>query len=126
MWICEGETNIKLSGKKSDYNDYRMHNDLRIYVEVEKDGLAKQRERLPHSIGFAKEDSVKINGDFFLYPENGIESIEKSLSKVFLDKESIINAVDYSVKKNSLELFGITAEGIADAILLAKGASDGK
>jgi len=74
----------------------------------------------------SKINSVKINGDFFLYPENGIESIEKSLSKVFLDKESIINAVDYSVKKNSLELFGITAEGIADAILLAKGASDGK
>ena len=71
-------------------------------------------------------NSVKINGDFFLYPENGIELIEKSLSKVSVDKKSIIGAVDSAVKKNSLELFGINAEGVADAIILAKGASDGK
>ncbi len=74
----------------------------------------------------SKINSVKINGDFFLYPENGIEAIEKNLSKVSLDKESIISAVDLTVKKNSLELFGITSEGVADAIMLAKGASDGK
>ena len=69
-----------------------------------------------------KINSVKINGDFFLHPEQGIELIEKSLSGKGIEKKNLIDAVNSSVKKNSLELFGISAEGIADAIILAKDA----
>lgn len=65
-------------------------------------------------------NSVKINGDFFLHPENGIALIEKGLQGKEIEKEKIIEEIDFVVKKNSLELFGLTSEGIADAILMAK------
>jgi len=71
-----------------------------------------------------KINAVKINGDFFMHPETGVELIERMLKGTMLEKKQIVNAVDVAVKKNSLQLFGITPEGIADAILLAKGASN--
>ena len=67
--------------------------------------------------------SVKITGDFFLYPEGGIEAIEKSLSGKKLDRKLIAGEVSRAVQKNSIELFGINAEGIAEGILLAGGAA---
>ena len=67
-----------------------------------------------------KIKSVKINGDFFLHPENGVELIENCLKGLKPEKKLIMAAVDGEVKKNSLQLFGITSEGVADAILLAK------
>ncbi|MFH1588573.1 MAG: lipoate protein ligase C-terminal domain-containing protein [Candidatus Diapherotrites archaeon] len=65
-------------------------------------------------------NSVKITGDFFLHPENGLELIESSLKGIELEKEKIIESIDVVVKQNSLELFGLTSEGIAEAILMAK------
>jgi len=67
--------------------------------------------------------SVKITGDFFLYPEEGIEAIEKSLSGKKLDRKLIAGEVSRAVQKNSIELFGISAEGIAEGVLLAGGAA---
>ena len=67
--------------------------------------------------------SVKITGDFFLYPEEGIEAIEKSLSGKKLDRKLIVGEVSRAVQKNSIELFGISAEGIAEGVLLAGGAA---
>jgi lipoate-protein ligase A len=64
-----------------------------------------------------KINAVKISGDFFLYPENGLEAIENSLKGKKLSKECIVREVNEVIKKNSLELFGLSAEGIADAIL---------
>jgi lipoate-protein ligase A len=69
---------------------------------------------------FGKIKTVKINGDFFIHPEEGIEQLEKSLNGIALDNESICAAIDNAAKKNSLQLYGVTAEGIAEAIMLAK------
>ena len=66
-----------------------------------------------------KINSIKINGDFFLHPENGLELIEAGLTGVELNKEKIINSINNIVKENSLELFGLTSERVADAILMA-------
>jgi len=67
-----------------------------------------------------KINSVKIMGDFFLYPEKGVELIEKSLSGNSTKKDSMVSAIDSCVKENNLDLFGINSEGIAKAILIAE------
>jgi lipoate---protein ligase len=64
---------------------------------------------------------AKITGDFFIHPETGIEEIEKALCSILLEEKEIINAVNNAVKSNSLELFGVTSEGIATAIIMAGG-----
>ena len=38
-----------------------------------------------------KINSVTINGDFFLHPEDGIEKIEQSLSGVSLETDAIVS-----------------------------------
>ncbi|MBI5553838.1 MAG: hypothetical protein HY917_03805 [Candidatus Diapherotrites archaeon] len=74
---------------------------------------------LEHDSG--KIQSIRITGDFFLYPENGIELIEKALTHVPLTEPAIISAVNQTVSANSLQPFGIHAHGIATGILKAAG-----
>ncbi len=75
------------------------------------------------SLDFKEEkiNFVRITGDFFLHPENGLELIEQELKGTELEKESIIQSIQKTVEKNSLDLFGLNPKGIADAILKAKG-----
>jgi len=72
-----------------------------------------------------KINSVRITGDFFLHPENGLELIEEGLQGTELEKDSIIKLIQKTIEKNSLDLFGLNPEGIADAILKAKGENNG-
>ncbi len=65
--------------------------------------------------------SVKIFGDFFLYPEEGIEKIEQTLSGKTLEEKELVNAIDVAQKKNSLEFFGLSSQGLATALLMARG-----
>ena len=67
--------------------------------------------------------SVRITGDFFLHPENGIELIENSLKGKKLEKSMLMTAIEKAIAENNLVPFGISSEGIADAVLLAKGNS---
>ena len=70
--------------------------------------------------------AVKIFGDFFLHPERGIELIEKDLCGKKIEEKTLIDEIEKTVKKNCLELFGISSQGLATAILLAKeGAKNG-
>lgn len=63
---------------------------------------------------------IKVHGDFFLYPETGIEKIEESLNGKKIDEDELILCINKAVEKNGLELFGLSAEGLAKAILIAK------
>ena len=61
--------------------------------------------------------SVKITGDFFLHPENGIEIVEERLKgKSIAEAESI---VVLAVKENDLQFFGADPASIALAIKMA-------
>lgn len=58
---------------------------------------------------------VRLSGDFFIYPEEGIFAIEKALSGLRGDElleavESILNAV---VEENGLQLVGLDVPVIA-------------
>ncbi|MFH1255888.1 MAG: lipoate protein ligase C-terminal domain-containing protein [Candidatus Diapherotrites archaeon] len=67
-----------------------------------------------------KISSVKITGDFFLHPENGIELIEKALAEKGLEEKILLEAIDSAVKENSLQLFGFDSASLVQAIFLAK------
>ena len=65
-----------------------------------------------------KISSLKITGDFFMHPEDGIEAIEKALigKKV---GENLAKAIGVAVKANSIEMFGVDGKAIAEAIKIA-------
>ena len=60
---------------------------------------------------------IQITGDFFLYPEEAIEKLQKSLEGAKLEKEDIKRRVNEFISKNNAEIFGFDAEQLAEAIL---------
>ncbi|MBI4052482.1 MAG: biotin--protein ligase [Candidatus Diapherotrites archaeon] len=61
--------------------------------------------------------SVKITGDFFLHPENGIELVEKNLKGKSIEEAESVIAL--AVKENDLQFFGADPASIALAIKMA-------
>lgn len=66
-----------------------------------------------------KINSVKITGDFFLYPEDGLKMIEQGLAGAELSEQEIVKKINETVHGNNLELFGLNPEGVTKAILMA-------
>lgn len=64
--------------------------------------------------------SVKIFGDFFMYPEEGIEKLESSLAGKKLVEKDLVQAISDARDLHGLEFFGLSPEGLATAILMAK------
>lgn len=65
--------------------------------------------------------SVKITGDFFLHPEEGITLIEEALRGAPVDSTEMELAmlVMDVVEEHKLELVGVTPEAIARVVLAA-------
>lgn len=63
--------------------------------------------------------SVKITGDFFIYPEEKIVLLEQVLLGEDLVEEKIVEKLKSVVEKESLELFGVDVESIAKVIMMA-------
>ena len=62
--------------------------------------------------------SVKITGDFFIYPEESIELIEEELKNVKLDKINILKKIQSVINQNNIEMIGIDEEGLTNGILM--------
>ena len=62
--------------------------------------------------------SVKIYGDFFLYPEDAIEQIEQSIKGARLGSD-LRRIVAEAVERSGAPLLGFSVEDIAAAMLLA-------
>ena len=67
-----------------------------------------------------KIQDLKILGDFFIYPDEGLEIIEKELVGVRLDLNSIEEKIKQIVKKNKIEMIGIDPRSIAISICEAE------
>lgn len=67
-----------------------------------------------------KINSVRLTGDFFIYPEEENESIEKSVSGMEFDRAKLIAVIENTIKNRKIELFGLNAEAIVEGIYLAK------
>lgn len=64
-----------------------------------------------------KIKDIRINGDFFIYPEESMTKIEKAIVGAEIKKRSIVKRIE----KIDAELIGITKEDIEKALLIAAG-----
>jgi hypothetical protein len=59
---------------------------------------------------------IRITGDFFFYPEEAIELLEKELVGVRAREEDILNVITNFYKKNNIEALGLRPEDFVKAI----------
>jgi len=59
--------------------------------------------------------SIKITGDFFVHPEETIETLEASLVGIKLEKESLRNKISLVLK--DCQLYGFDVDSLADSII---------
>jgi lipoate-protein ligase A len=64
--------------------------------------------------------SVRLSGDFFMHPEEGVSLIERALEGLQVNEDEIIRAVTAAVERHSIQLVGISPGTIAQAILRAE------
>jgi hypothetical protein len=62
--------------------------------------------------------SIIIAGDFFLYPEEALETLEANLVGKKLEKCALVNVIEYSLKDS--EAYGFESASLAEAILGCK------
>ena len=60
-------------------------------------------------------NSIKITGDFFLYPEESLEYLEAQLKGTILDRDKLKEKIDKCLKNS--EAFGFDTESMVAAIL---------
>ena len=65
-----------------------------------------------------KIDKISIMGDFFAYPEESIETLEKKLENIILDKDILDKKIESIIKKNKIEFIGLNAEDLTTGILM--------
>lgn len=62
---------------------------------------------------------IHISGDFFIYPEEAIQKIEKTLMELPVDEKQIEETINRLVTIEAIELVGISPETVAQGILEA-------
>ena len=65
-------------------------------------------------------DKVKISGDFFLIPEDGLPKLEKMLEDVRLDEKELKLLVERFYRGTNAQGLGVSPDDFVKAILLAK------
>ncbi len=63
---------------------------------------------------------VKITGDFFLHPEEGIELLEGALRGKELEREELETTLEDIIRGNSIQLVGVAVEDFVEALLRLK------
>lgn len=66
-----------------------------------------------------KIGSIKITGDFFLYPEENVEKLEATLIGCDLDKEKLTAKINEFLAMTPTTFFGLDAESLVITILSA-------
>ncbi|MDE1761998.1 MAG: biotin--protein ligase [Candidatus Micrarchaeota archaeon] len=66
-------------------------------------------------------EKVQILGDFFIYPEDSLEKIERGIIGISAKAtgQEIAKTVGQIVNENGIEMIGITAESIGQAVEMA-------
>ncbi len=63
---------------------------------------------------------IRITGDFFVYPEEAIELIEKKLINTAINKESLQKKISFIIHEHHIQFIGLNAEGLTKGILMCK------
>jgi len=61
--------------------------------------------------------SFSLTGDFFLYPEEGVDLLNKALEKCPLSEDEIEKRISEAISINNLEAVGFGPKDIANAII---------
>jgi len=62
-------------------------------------------------------NSICITGDFFAYPEESIDVMEKKLKDTLLTRQDLLEKINSVIKKYEIEFIGLDAEGLVEGIL---------
>lgn len=93
--------------------------DLNIDEIISVSSTTKLGKIVKISMSYNKESqlihSIKITGDFFIYPEEVIEKLEHGLCGIKLEKQYLKNEIQL-ILKNS-EFFGFEIDSLTDIIL---------
>ena len=65
-------------------------------------------------------NEISIMGDFFAYPEEGIELMENELKNTLLERESLLKKINLIIEEYDIEFIGLDAEGLTEGILMCK------
>jgi lipoate---protein ligase len=91
---------------KKAYNTYKAEKLIKILLEYEEDD---------HQENVRTINSIRITGDFFLYPEDSLEDLELQLKGTRLDKSELKEKIDACLSNS--EAFGFDSESMSDAIM---------
>ena len=61
---------------------------------------------------------LRITGDFFIYPEESIEIIEKKLINTCLNEKILKDKINNIIRKNKIEFIGINPDALVNSILM--------
>jgi hypothetical protein len=67
--------------------------------------------------GGGRINEVRITGDFFAHPEEGIEALERELAGTELKRDVLEARISGSLRRNGVVLFGADPESLAACIL---------
>lgn len=82
-------------------------------IHIAREGLIRTAEQV--SAGGIED--VAISGDFTFYPKKSLGELEKSLEKVPLEEDRIIEAVEACYEKKAIESTGVESKNFAATIL---------
>ena len=59
-----------------------------------------------------------ITGDFFAYPEESIEILEKKLVNTTLNEKILMDKINNVIRENKIEFIGLNVEGLVTGIMM--------
>jgi lipoate-protein ligase A len=63
---------------------------------------------------------VRVTGDFFAYPEESLELLEKELENAILEPDPLKTKIQSIINKYHIQFIGVDAEGLTQALLMCK------
>ncbi|HIH28170.1 MAG TPA: hypothetical protein HA260_00025 [Thermoplasmata archaeon] len=62
--------------------------------------------------------NIRITGDFFVYPEEALEHLEKKLKNICLERKELQEQISSVISKYHIEFIGLNAESLAQGIMM--------
>jgi len=63
---------------------------------------------------------IQITGDFFAYPEEAVELMEKKLRNTVIEREQLLEKIQSIIAEYHIQFIGVNPEGLTQAILMCK------
>ncbi|DAC73331.1 MAG TPA: hypothetical protein DSN98_00140 [Thermoplasmata archaeon] len=64
--------------------------------------------------------TIRIAGDFFAYPEEAIEAMEKKIRGTVLEQKHLLEKIQAIISEDHIQFIGVDAEGLTQGILMCK------